>query len=179
MFRGVPCSLGRKYFKAASGSGSTGTTTGSHGAMAMSLAMARRSRSTYGDTEYRSSKITIKGMECFGYHGVLESEAKQGQRFVVDVVMTIVGYESAALTDKLDCTVDYGSIVKLVRDDFKHGKRLNLIECLGGRLADSILNLTDQIESVEVTVHKPEAPIQLEGITFQDISATIVKYKKV
>ena len=46
---------------------------------------------------------------------------------------------------------------------------VDLIETLAQRIADICLR-NDQVTDVEVTVHKPHAPIQ---VTFEDVALTI------
>jgi dihydroneopterin aldolase len=51
------------------------------------------------------------------------------------------------------------------------GEPVNLIETLAQRIADVCL-ADDRVEEVEVTVHKPEAPV---GVPFDDVAVSIVR----
>ena len=75
---------------------------------------------------------------------------------------------AAAAGDDLASTADYGSIAeKLVA--VIEGEPVNLIETLAARLAG--ICLTDPaVNAVEITVHKPDAPIT---VPFEDVSVTI------
>ena len=116
--------------------------------------------------------IALRGLRVRGHHGVLESERRDGQDFVVDVVLT-VDTRQAGYDDQLESTVDYaalaGSLAEVVA-----GEPVNLIETLAQRLADVCL-AHRLVEGVEVTVHKPEAPV---GRTFDDVSVTIVRRRR-
>ena len=59
--------------------------------------------------------------------------------------------------------------VYLMMDEIT-GERVQLIERLAGRIADRIKNLYPEIQRIEVTVHKPKAPVTSE---VADISVTI------
>ena len=102
-----------------------------------------------------------------GHHGVFEFEREDGQEFVVDLVL---GMDTgpAAQSDDLQDTVDYGTLVEEVRSAVANDP-VDLIETLAQRIADVCLR-HPRVEAVEVTVHKPHAPIQ---VTFQDVALTI------
>ena len=50
--------------------------------------------------------IELLGIELHAYHGVLEHERRDGQRFLVDVELDLAD-EIAARTDEIDDAVDY------------------------------------------------------------------------
>ena len=116
--------------------------------------------------------ITLRGLRVRGHHGVLDSERRDGQDFLVDVVLT-VDTRQAGYDDQLASTVDYaalaGDLAAIVG-----GEPVNLIEALAQKLADQCL-AHPLVEGVEVTVHKPEAPV---GLPFDDVSVTIVRRRR-
>ena len=114
-----------------------------------------------------SDRISISGLRGRGLHGVYPRERLEGQTFVVDAVLEL-DTRAAAAGDDLACTADYGSIAeKLVA--VIEGEPVNLIETLAARLAG--ICLTDPaVNAVEITVHKPDAPIT---VPFEDVSVTI------
>lgn len=114
-------------------------------------------------------RITLTGVRVFGRHGVLPTERAQGQHFIVDVVVhSDVG--EAGHTDELEHTTNYAQMAALI-EECVAGEPLNLIEALAQRIADRILQL-GRISIIEVTVHKPAAPIPQE---FADVSVTIIR----
>jgi dihydroneopterin aldolase len=117
-----------------------------------------------------SDRISLKGIWGFGYHGVFEHEAKNGQDFFVDLEITL-DLSKASTTDNLADTIDYGALTDLVVEEIK-GERCQLIERLAGRIAERIKTQHPQIDWIEVTVHKPKAPIASE---VADISVTITR----
>ena len=114
-----------------------------------------------------SDRITLSGLRGRGLHGVYPRERLEGQTFVVDAVLEL-DTRAAAAGDDLARTADYGSIAeKLV--GVIEGEPVNLIETLASRLAG--ICLADPVVSaVEITVHKPDAPIT---VPFEDVSVTI------
>jgi dihydroneopterin aldolase len=113
--------------------------------------------------------ITITGVRAFGHHGVLEKERRGGQTFVVDVAIHLDLSRSAS-TDLLDDTVDYSSVAAGVVTEVE-GPPCQLIETLAARIARRVLE-DRRVERVEVTVHKPQAPV---GVPFGDVSVTLVR----
>ena len=114
-------------------------------------------------------RISLSGVTARGFHGVFEFERREGQDFVVDVVLG-VDMRDAAATDDLALTVDYGAIgadiVAAVERD-----PVDLIETLAQRIADACL-AHQRVEVVEVVVHKPQAPV---GVPFGDVAVTITR----
>lgn len=101
--------------------------------------------------------ITLKGMAFYAYHGAMDEEEKLGQRFLIDVTLTL-DLEAAGETDALSDTVNYADVYTIVRDiAVEH--RYKLIEKLAGEINRALLGRFSQIESVTTTVHKPEVPI--------------------
>ncbi|MEJ6761414.1 MAG: dihydroneopterin aldolase [Candidatus Planktophila sp.] len=117
-----------------------------------------------------SDRINLKGIKGFGYHGVFEDEAKNGQDFFVDLEISL-DLSRASSTDDLKDTIDYGSLASLVVDEIS-GDRVQLIERLAGRIADRIKSGHPQIIKISVTVHKPMAPVSAQ---VSDISVTITR----
>jgi 7,8-dihydroneopterin aldolase/epimerase/oxygenase len=101
-------------------------------------------------------RIAVRGIEVFGHHGVLAHERELGQRFVVDLALDL-DLTAAAESDRLSDTIDYGTLSGEVAA-IVAGEPADLIETVAGRVADRCL--TDpRVQSVEVTVHKPAAPL--------------------
>jgi 7,8-dihydroneopterin aldolase/epimerase/oxygenase len=125
-------------------------------------------KTTSGHDESLDS-LTISGIEGFGHHGVFEAERRDGQVFLADLVLA-VDTRAAARSDDLQDTVDYGSlvarVVKVIESD-----PVDLIETLAQRIADTCLE-DDRVRSVEVTVHKPHAPVDA---TVGDVALTITR----
>ncbi|MFT4085090.1 MAG: dihydroneopterin aldolase [Nocardioides sp.] len=116
-----------------------------------------------------TDELAISGIECFGFHGVFDFERRQGQVFVIDLVLGL-DTRAAAVSDDLQDTVDYGSLTGKVKAGVETDP-VDLIETLAQRIADLCL-LEAGVEWVRVTVHKPGAPIDA---TFSDVALTITR----
>ena len=114
-------------------------------------------------------RVVLTGLRARGRHGVFDHERENGQDFVVDVALAL-DLGPAATSDDLRRTVDYGTLAEAVVADVQ-GEPLNLIEALAERIAQTCLRQPGVTE-VEVTVHKPEAPI---GVAFTDVAVTLTR----
>jgi len=116
-----------------------------------------------------SDRIELRGLLVRGHHGVFEYERAEGQDFVVDVALG-VDTSAAAQSDDLADTTDYGALALAIAA-IVSGEPVNLLETLAERIATACLS-DPRVTSVEVSVHKPAAPIPL---TFDDVVVTIVR----
>lgn len=119
-----------------------------------------------------SDRLAVTGIECYGYHGVFPEERRQGQIFLIDLVLTL-DTRRAAASDELRHTVDYGSLVSSVKAAVESDP-VDLIETLAQRIADRCL-AHPLVHAAEVTVHKPDAPIEA---TFSDVTLTIIRTRE-
>jgi len=119
-----------------------------------------------------TDQLAIRGIECFAHHGVFAFERREGQVFVIDLVLG-VDTAPAAVSDDLHDTVDYGSLVTSVKAAVET-EPVDLIETLAQRIADVCL-LDARVEWARVTVHKPDAPIDA---TFSDVALTIDRKRR-
>jgi len=114
-----------------------------------------------------ADEITLTGLRVFGRHGVYEQERRVGQDFVVDATL-YVSTAAAAASDDVQDTVHYGEVAERIAE-IVAGEPVDLLETLAQRIADVLLAY-DGVQMVAVTVHKPNAPIELQ---FADVSVTI------
>jgi dihydroneopterin aldolase len=116
-----------------------------------------------------TDRIELLALRAHGYHGVFDSERRDGQEFIVDVVLA-VDTRTAGASDDLADTVDYGAVATDVTTIIE-GEPVNLIETLADRIAEAILQRA-LVRAVEVRVHKPHAPI---AVAFDDVIVTVVR----
>ena len=114
-----------------------------------------------------ADSVAVRGIRARGRHGVLAQERRDGQDFVVDVVM-FFDTAPAAATDDLALTVDYAvvaaDVVAIVT-----GEPVDLVETLAAMIATRVL-AHSRVDRVEVSVHKPEAPV---GVPFDDVVVSV------
>jgi dihydroneopterin aldolase len=116
--------------------------------------------------------IVLTGIAAVGHHGVFDFERSEGQRFVVDLVCQL-DLSGAAASDDLEQTIDYGALAQSVVADIERDP-LNLIEALADRIAHTCL-AHDAVASVQVTVHKPQAPMPVE---VADVAVTLTRRRR-
>ncbi len=114
-----------------------------------------------------TDRIALTGLTVRGHHGVFDFEKREGQDFVVDVVLELDTAPAAASDDLAD-TVDYGGLATALASVVE-GEPVDLLETLAQRLVDVCLG-DERVTAATVTVHKPQAPIPL---TFSDVAVTI------
>lgn len=112
-------------------------------------------------------KITLTGLQVHAHHGVFDHERENGQLFVIDVVAWL-DLSPAAVSDDLSHTVHYGELAEEVVAAVAHDP-VDLIETVAERVAQIVLAHA-AVDRVEVTVHKPQAPI---SVPFTDVAVTI------
>lgn len=103
--------------------------------------------------------IEISGLRVFGHHGVFDFEKREGQTFVIDVVLE-ADLSMAADSDELGDTVDYGTLAQRMASEVAK-TRFDLIERLAGHLLDVVL--TDPlVQAAEIRIAKPDAPVDVD-----------------
>ena len=117
--------------------------------------------------------ILLSKMKFYGHTGCFEEEKQNGQTFYVTVrlgIDSILG----SYTDELEDTVNYAEVYEICKSIVTTYSN-NLIEYLAGKIADKILEFDSRIDEAEVTVSKPEAPVNGE---FETMAVTITRHKK-
>ena len=109
--------------------------------------------------------IALKGLGALANHGVYDFERTQRQRFCADVVMWV---ETAGANDDIAATVSYADIADETMAVLT-GSPVDLIETLAEDIASRVMS-HDGVVGTEVTVHKPDAPIDQP---FADVSVTV------
>lgn len=112
--------------------------------------------------------IRLGSVTAIGYHGVFDHEKRDGQPFITDAAL-FMDVNPAAASDDLAKTVDYGAVAETIVA-MVTGEAFDLIETLTVRMAERLLADFPPLQAVEVTVHKPKAPIQ---VPFGDVSITV------
>ena len=117
-----------------------------------------------------SDTIFIKGIVIHARHGVMDHESEVGQRFVIDLELSIDLSESAH-TDRLSDTVSYASVVATATAAFKN-TNYKLLERAAGAVSDAIFAAFPRIDAIKVTVHKPHAP---SAAIFEDVGVVLTR----
>jgi 7,8-dihydroneopterin aldolase/epimerase/oxygenase len=114
-----------------------------------------------------SDRIALRGLRVRGHHGVFEHERRDGQDFVLDLVLD-VDLAKAGASDDLADTVDYGALAEGAAAVVA-GPPRRLIEAVAAEVAQRVLD-DERVAAVEVTLHKPQAPIT---VPFGDVAVVV------
>ena len=109
--------------------------------------------------------IALKGLGAMANHGVYDFERARDQRFSADIVMWV---ETAGNADDIAATVSYADIADEAMAVLT-GTAVDLIETLAETIASRVMS-HEGVVGTEVTVHKPDAPIDHP---FADVSVTV------
>jgi len=102
-------------------------------------------------------KIYVNRMEFYGYHGVFPEENRLGQRFIVDLAVS-VDLKQAGRTDELEFSVNYGELYQVCKEVVE-GKPYKLLEAVAEEIAASVIRAFPLVMDVTVKVIKPDPPI--------------------
>ena len=114
-------------------------------------------------------KIILKDLVFRGHHGVHPAERELGQRFDVDIELTL-DLGRAMASDALQDTVDYSRAYAVVRQEVEE-QRYQLLEGLAGAIVRRLLAELP-VTAVLVRVRKPQVP--LDGV----LSYTAVEIRR-
>ena len=107
-----------------------------------------------------TNTLIIKNLKIFAYHGVNKEEKINGQNFLIDAEIStdkLGGYED----DKLENVLNLSTLVKSISAEFNK-KSYDLIEKAAESTAKYLIETFPQINEINLTVKKPEAPISAD-----------------
>lgn len=112
-----------------------------------------------------SDHIRVHRIAVFARHGVLEEEARLGQRFYLSLDAAL-DLAPAGRSDDVAETVSYADLTEIAVA-IATGRRFKLIEALAEAIAAEILARFARIAAITVTVDKPSAPVPaiLDGVS--------------
>ena len=100
--------------------------------------------------------IELEEMRFWAYHGCLESEKEKGNLFLVDF-RGEMDMRSAANSDRLGDTVNYGEIYEIVKAEMEVPSEL--LEHVAGRIVKAIAARFPEFERFSVRVSKRRPPV--------------------
>jgi dihydroneopterin aldolase len=114
-----------------------------------------------------SDRIRINRLAIYAFHGVHAEEKHLGQRFYISL-SCVLDLAPAGRSDDWGQSVCYGKLAELVHA-IATERRFHIIEALAEVIAEEILATFPLIQSITVTVEKPEAPVPfiLEGVAVE------------
>ncbi len=113
-------------------------------------------------------RIELYGIVLHGFHGVLDHERRDGQRFLVDVELDLE-HERAAHTDRIDDALDYREVVARV-EAISDARAYHLLEAFSAAIADGLV-AEFPVTAVRVRVRKPdvllEPPVEFAAVAVE------------
>lgn len=100
--------------------------------------------------------IALEGLEFFAYHGFYKEERKMGNKFRVDITVE-VDFSEAASKDKLQATLDYEILYRIVHEQMQIPSKL--LEHIAEQIINQVYVRFPHIQSVEVSVAKHNPPV--------------------
>lgn len=102
-------------------------------------------------------KIYLKNVEIFANHGVFAEEKSLGQKFILDIELSL-DLEKAGKSEDLTKSVHYGELCHGIEEEFTK-KSYDLVETAAEKVANYTLKNYPLVKRVKVTLKKPWAPI--------------------
>ena len=113
------------------------------------------------------STIRLKNIKIYAFHGCLLEEGQIGSDYIVN--LSVRGDLNKAIkSDELEDTVDYVDLQNIVMEEMEI--RSKLLEHVGQRIINKILNNEPLVNYVKVTVAKVNPPI---GGDVAEVSVTL------
>jgi dihydroneopterin aldolase len=100
--------------------------------------------------------IHLKNIRVFTNHGCLTEEEKIGSDYLVNLRIE-ANLSTAAKSDSLSDTIDYVHLNTIVVEEMQ--KRSKLLEHVGQRIINRVLEELDKVQFVDVSVAKVNPPI--------------------
>ena len=111
--------------------------------------------------------LTLKALRYHAFHGVHEIERKHGNTFEVDVTFH-AALRQAGKSDKLDLTVDYEKVEKII-SGVMLGSSVHLIEKLCMDIGEQLMDTFLQVYAIQVVIRKLNPPIKIPA-AYSEIS---------
>ena len=103
------------------------------------------------------TKIEIIDYPVFVKLGCFEAERLHGQEVLVSIEAILSDERNPGVSDELSETIDYGSILKYVDDQFS-ARSVNLIETVLNELGSGLIVTFETLKQVNVSVEKTILP---------------------
>ena len=95
-----------------------------------------------------TTRIELKEMRFYAYHGVMPQETKVGNNFVVNLILT-APLEQAVRSDELDDTINYAAVYEVVKEQIEHA---------AGRILYALKERFPQLAAIELKLSKLNPP---------------------
>lgn len=101
--------------------------------------------------------IAVEGMQFYSHHGYYKEEQVLGGKYTVDIYIHS-DFDEAAISDKLEKTINYEEVYQLTRKEMEVHARL--IEHVCKRILDSVKQQFPQVTYIKVRISKHNPPLK-------------------
>ena len=102
-----------------------------------------------------TTKIELKAMKFYAYHGVMPQETKVGNHFVVNLTL-MAPLEKAVMSDCLDDTINYAAVYAVVKQEMEIPSKL--LEHAAGRILFALKEHFPELTAVDLKLSKLNPP---------------------
>jgi dihydroneopterin aldolase len=114
-------------------------------------------------------RLTIKGLQLFGHHGVTREERERGQFFSLDIQLAF----DFPIRDDLTQTIDYVRVIEIAQR-VNEDESFRLLESFSQTIAEQVLRDLSPVQRVRVRVSKERPPLP-PGILVERVAAEVVR----
>jgi dihydroneopterin aldolase len=94
--------------------------------------------------------VSLKGLEFFSYHGYYPEERKAGNKFVIDIEVTLKSFDSN--DDNINDTVNYLDLFKICEKEMANTQKL--LETVVFNIISTVKNDLNNVTSGKVKLEK-------------------------
>lgn len=107
----------------------------------------------------REFKISLEDVTLFARHGVFDFERKNGNEFVVNLIVKYAAPDDdTIIKDSLETTVCYAALFEIIREEMSHPR--NLLETVAASIASKIKENFPEVFFIECKITKLHPPIE-------------------
>ncbi len=117
-------------------------------------------------------QIVVNNIRLYAYHGCLPEESRIGSEYRCDVDVS-ADLTTSSYSDKLEDTVDYVSLTRIVREEMQ--TRSALLEHVARRICERIMAEHGLVKEAKVRVAKLCPPIEAD---VEDVSVAWILKRK-
>lgn len=103
-----------------------------------------------------NSKIELKELKFYAYHGVLPQETLVGNNYIINIILT-TPLDKAISSDDLDDTINYATVYNLIKQEMAIPSKL--LEHVAGRILHSLKFNFPQITRIQLSLSKLNPPL--------------------
>ncbi len=104
------------------------------------------------------TKLSVKGVKFFAFHGVKPSEKEIGGKYEVDLEL-YYDATNAIINDGVKYAVNYEDAIDTVSDIISE-ESYNLIETLASEIANMLMEKYDHLQKSTVKIRKMSVPLR-------------------